>query len=139
MAIGIALDARYSVLAGLLPDGEDIRVVKLLARLGFTLWDDVLDLRDSKNNRRIISGLADFQEHLGGELTITLLEAIGRGVEIHAMDHALIEQSIRWLKTQARRQAAGDHSAQSSSRRGPSSSARSAYHGADVRTSWHLE
>src|SRR6185436_19510605 len=100
VAIGVALDARYSVLAGLLPEGEEMRVLKLLARLGFTLWDDALDLRDAKKRRRVIAGLADFQEHLGGELTVTLLEGIGRGVEVHVMDHALIEQSIRWLKAQ---------------------------------------
>ena len=74
VAIGVALDARYSVLAGLLPEGEELRVLQLLARLGFTLWDDALDLRDEKKRRRVIAGLADFQEHLGGELTITLLE-----------------------------------------------------------------
>jgi 3-dehydroquinate synthase len=116
VAIGIALDARYSVLAGLLPEGEDVRVLRLLARLGFTLWDDVLDLRDGHSQRRVIGGLADFQEHLGGEVTVTLLEGVGRGIEVHVMDHALIEQSIRWLKTQAKRLAAGEHAAQSSSR-----------------------
>jgi 3-dehydroquinate synthase len=103
VAIGVALDARYSVLAGMLPDGDDLRVLRLLARLGFTLWDDALDLKDEKNRRRVIGGLADFQEHLGGELTITLLAGIGRGVEVHVMDHALIEQSIRWLKAQSRK------------------------------------
>src|SRR4029453_13350354 len=40
VAIGIALDSRYSVLAGLLPEGEDTRIVRLLQALGFTLWDD---------------------------------------------------------------------------------------------------
>jgi 3-dehydroquinate synthase len=91
-------------------------VLQLLARLGFTLWDDALDLKDEKNRRRVIGGLADFQEHLGGELTITLLAGIGRGVEVHVMDHALIEQSIRWLKTQSRQLSAGAHAARSSSR-----------------------
>ncbi len=103
VAIGIALDARYSVLSGLLGEGEDMRVFRLLTRLGFTLWDDALDLRDGARRRRVIAGLADFQEHLGGELTITLLAGIGRGVEVHVMDHALIEQSMRWLKAQAKR------------------------------------
>jgi 3-dehydroquinate synthase len=116
VAIGIALDARYSVLSGLLEEGEDLRVLRLLARLGFTLWDDALDLKDEKGRRRVISGLADFQEHLGGELTITLLEGIGRGFEVHVMDHALIEQSIRWLKMQSRQLATGGHAARSSSR-----------------------
>ena len=116
VAIGIALDARYSVLAGLLEEGEDVRVLRLLARLGFTLWDSALDLKDERNRRRVIGGLADFQEHLGGELTITLLEAIGRGVEVHVMDHGLIEQSIRWLKAQSRQLSAGGHAARPSSR-----------------------
>src|SRR5919199_309279 len=98
VAIGIALDARYSVLAGHLPEGEDARVVRLLEALGFVLWDDALDLKDERGRRRVIAGLADFQEHLGGELTVTLIQAIGRGVEVHAMDEQLIEQSIRWLK-----------------------------------------
>jgi 3-dehydroquinate synthase len=103
VAIGVALDARYSVLAGRLPEGDDERVLRVLARLGFTLWDAALDLRDEHGRRRVIAGLRDFQEHLGGELTVTLIEAIGRGVEVHVMDELLIEQSIRWLKTQVAR------------------------------------
>jgi 3-dehydroquinate synthase len=102
VAIGVALDAHYSVLAGMLAEGEDIRICRLLNRLGFRLWDDALDLRDERGRRRVIAGLAEFQEHLGGELTITLLEAIGRGVEVHVMDGGRIEQSIRWLKAQVR-------------------------------------
>src|SRR6185503_2095369 len=38
VAIGVALDARYSVVAGLLPPGEDVRVCRLLRGLGFALW-----------------------------------------------------------------------------------------------------
>ena len=98
VAIGIALDSRYSVLAGLLREGEDLRVVRLLQTLGFTLWNDALDLRDGSGRRRIIAGISDFQEHLGGELTVTLLSAIGCGVEVHAMDEELIERAIEWLK-----------------------------------------
>jgi 3-dehydroquinate synthase len=116
VAIGIALDARYSVLSGLLEDGADLRVLRLLARLGFTLWDDALDLRDEKKRRRVISGLADFQEHLGGELTVTLLAGLGRGIEVHVMDHALIEQAIRWLKAESKQLSAGGHAARSSPR-----------------------
>lgn len=99
VAIGVALDARYSVLARLLREGDDARIGRLLRKLGFRLWDETLELRDAGGRRRVLAGLADFQEHLGGELTITLLEEIGRGVEVHDMDEALIEQAIRWLRT----------------------------------------
>jgi 3-dehydroquinate synthase len=45
--------------------------------------------------------LADFQEHLGGELTITLLADIGRGVEMHEMNVERISRCIDWLQQQA--------------------------------------
>jgi 3-dehydroquinate synthase len=103
VAIGTALDARYSVLAGLLGEGEDVRIVRLLEALGFRLWDDALDLRDERGRRRVMAGLADFQEHLGGELTVTLLAEVGRGVEVHHMNETLVERAIRWLRTRAER------------------------------------
>jgi 3-dehydroquinate synthase len=101
VAIGIALDARYSVLSQLLPEGDDERVARLLGKLGFRIWDDALELRDETGRRRVLAGLAEFQEHLGGELTVTLLAAIGRGVEVHEMDASIVERSIQWLKKQA--------------------------------------
>ena len=42
--------------------------------------------------------LREFREHLGGELTITLLENIGQGVEVHEMDEERILGAITWLK-----------------------------------------
>ena len=101
VAIGIALDARYSVLSRLLPEGDDERVAGLLGKLGFRLWDDALELRDETGRRRVLAGLAEFQEHLGGELTVTLLAGIGRGVEVHEMDGSIVERSIQWLKERA--------------------------------------
>lgn len=102
VAIGLALDARYSVLAGLLAAGEELRVYRLLARLGFCLWHEQLAARDAAGRLLLLDGLREFREHLGGELTITLLAALGSGVEVHAMDEALVEAAIRWLAEQAR-------------------------------------
>jgi 3-dehydroquinate synthase len=101
VAIGIALDTRYSVMAGLLPEGEDERVIRVLERLGFTLWHDALRQKNKKGQLSLMQGLADFQEHLGGELTITLLADIGRGVEVHEMNAERINHSIDWLQQQA--------------------------------------
>jgi len=75
-----------------------VRVAKVMNRLGFTLWNDALNFRDNRRRRRVLEGLAEFQEHLGGELTVTLLAATGRGVEVHEIDANLVEQSIRWLR-----------------------------------------
>lgn len=97
VAIGVALDTRYSVLAGLLPAGEDERVHALLTRLGFALWSDALAIRGIDGQLTVLRGLREFQEHLGGELTVTLIEAVGRGVEVNRMDHGLVEDAIGWL------------------------------------------
>jgi 3-dehydroquinate synthase len=97
VAIGVALDTRYAVLAGLLPVGEDDRVRRLLATLGFTLWCDALALRDPDGQLAILRGLKEFQEHLGGELTVTLIDAVGHGIEVNRMNHRLIEEAIGWL------------------------------------------
>ena len=97
VAIGVALDTRYAVLAGLLPAGEDERVRRLLEKLGFALWCDALALRDDAGQLAVLRGLKEFQEHLGGELTVTLIDAVGHGVEVNRMDHALIEAAIGWL------------------------------------------
>jgi 3-dehydroquinate synthase len=101
VAIGIALDSRYSVLAGLLPEGDDIRIACLLETLGFRLWHSALDTRDSDGERSVLQGLREFQEHLGGELTVTLLTAIGTGHEVHEMDAGLIGRAIDWLRERA--------------------------------------
>jgi 3-dehydroquinate synthase len=98
VAIGIALDTRYSVLSGLLTPGLEDRVAALLELLGFRLWHPVLDARASDGSNPLLEGLREFREHLGGELTITLLEDIGKGFEVHEMDEARVAQSIAWLK-----------------------------------------
>jgi 3-dehydroquinate synthase len=97
VAIGIALDARYSVLAGLLTPGEGDRIRRLLVALGFDLGSEALRRREPSGRLSILKGLRDFQEHLGGELTVTLLSGIGTGVDVHAVDEALVEEAVGWL------------------------------------------
>lgn len=103
VAIGIALDTRYSELVGLLAPGHARRVADLLDRLGFVLWHPALDRRDADGRRSIVRGLKDFQEHLGGELTVTLLAEIGRGVEVHTIDEELMVRALGWLHEYGRR------------------------------------
>ena len=89
VAIGMALDARYSVLAGLLEPGAEERICALLEFLGFRLWHPALESTRPHGELALIGGLREFQEHLGGELTVTLLEDIGRGVEVHEIAGSL--------------------------------------------------
>ncbi len=98
VAIGIALDTRYSVLAGLLAPGVEDRVAALLELLGFRLWHPALEARASDGGYPLLEGLREFREHLGGDLTITLLAEIGHGIEVHEMDEGRVLESIAWLK-----------------------------------------
>jgi 3-dehydroquinate synthase len=97
VAIGIALDVIYSRNAGLLDEKSAGRILKLLAQLGFDLFADELLSAGSDGKLRILAGLDEFREHLGGELTITLLKKIGRGVEIHEMNSQKIIETIHEL------------------------------------------
>lgn len=99
VAIGMALDTRYSVLVGLLQPGLEDRVAALLELLGFDLWHPVLEARASDGSHPLLRGLSEFREHLGGDLTITLLEGIGRGIEVHEMDEERVREAIGWLKS----------------------------------------
>jgi 3-dehydroquinate synthase len=45
--------------------------------------------------------LEEFREHLGGELTVTLLREIGSGFEVHEMDLSLVRSSIEELRALA--------------------------------------
>ncbi|MDP1902495.1 MAG: 3-dehydroquinate synthase [Rubrivivax sp.] len=100
VAIGLALDARYSVQVGMLPAGGEDRVHALLKRLGFELWHPALESRDAEGQWQLLRGLKEFREHLGGELTITLLRDIGVGEEVHEMDADEIRRALVWLRQQ---------------------------------------
>ena len=98
VAIGIALDVVYSRLAGLLKTRTCERILNLLERLGFKLYADELLDAGAKGKFRILDGLEEFREHLGGRLTITLLKEIGRAVEVHEMDRKKIVAAIHELR-----------------------------------------
>jgi 3-dehydroquinate synthase len=83
VAIGMALDVIYSRNIGLLDAVSADRVLALLRRLGFGLFANELLHLDSQQQPVVLKGLEDFREHLGGQLTLTFLKAIGQGVEVH--------------------------------------------------------
>lgn len=98
VAIGIALDVVYSRLTDLLEEKSCQRILNLLERLGFKLYADELQDTDANGNFRILEGLEEFREHLGGRLTITLLKEIGCGVEVHEMQAKKILSAIYKLR-----------------------------------------
>jgi 3-dehydroquinate synthase len=101
VAIGIVLDSRYAFEAGLLAEADAARIHRLVGRLGLPRWHDALAIRGGGGRLAVLDGLDEFREHLGGELTITLLRGVGRAIEVHEMDAALIEKAIVWMRSAA--------------------------------------
>jgi 3-dehydroquinate synthase len=100
VAIGMALDMRYAALMGLCSHEDAARVCTVLKRLGFSLWDAALAARAADGVLEVLSGLADFREHLGGELTVPLLTTIGRTLDVHEIDTRIVARSIAELGPQ---------------------------------------
>src|SRR5262249_6112708 len=83
VAIGIALDVIYARRMGFLEASSAERILKLIEELGFELHANGLHHVDAEGSLLVLRGLEEFREHLGGQLTITLLRAIGQGFEVH--------------------------------------------------------
>ncbi len=96
VAMGMALDTVYSNLSGHLTSAENRRILDLLIKLGFELSHPIMQI--SSSNSAILSGLEEFREHLGGELTIMLLNGIGKGLEVHKIDNEILIQASGYLK-----------------------------------------
>ena len=97
VAVGVALDTVYSWKLGLLSQQQAEQVVQLLMTLKMPIWHEGLEIRDSHNKRRVFAGIEEFREHLGGELTVMMLEDLGKGKDVHELDTVLLEWSMDWL------------------------------------------
>jgi len=98
VAIGVALDVIYSRRMGWLDARSAERVLSLLEQLGFELFASELTLADSQGNLVVLNGLEEFREHLGGQLTVTMLRSIGDGFEVHEMNVPRVVESIHELR-----------------------------------------
>ncbi len=60
--------------------------------------DIALGVSVDGNDPAVLAGLEEFREHLGGRLTIMLLERIGSGFEVHDMDEAVLLEASDLLR-----------------------------------------
>jgi 3-dehydroquinate synthase len=102
VAIGLALDCLYSTKTGILDKTECDRILSTLESLGFELFHEQLLGQDAASvNPNLLEGLNEFQEHLGGQLTIMLINKIGSGIETHDMNPEIINECVMDLKSRA--------------------------------------
>ncbi len=98
VAIGIALDMIYARRMDYIDAESTERVLRLLETLGYALYANELLHEDSEGNLMVLDGLEEFREHLGGQLTITLLKEIGTGFEVHEVSLPKVIKAIYELK-----------------------------------------
>jgi 3-dehydroquinate synthase len=99
VGVGVALDTLYSARAGLLKFSIAEQVLQVLDGLGISIYHPALDWVDDSGRRRVLDGLDEFREHLGGELTVLLLSDVGEGVDVHQIDEVMLGECINELRT----------------------------------------
>ncbi|MEM1441417.1 MAG: 3-dehydroquinate synthase [Verrucomicrobiota bacterium] len=112
VAIGMALDLLYSVEIGLLKSDIAEEILNLISTVGFDLWSEYLE-QEERGRPVVLAGLEEFREHLGGELTITLIPEIGEKLEVHEMDEKAILTAMddlrsRWIAKKSALPVAGE-------------------------------
>lgn len=98
VAIGIAVDLVYSRMIGIIDAETCERVLRLIERIGFATYSAHLMDNGRSGEPAILEGLEEFREHLGGELTVTLVPKIGEKIEVHEMNRVKILNALVELK-----------------------------------------
>lgn len=96
VAIGIALDTLHAVEHGDLGRPAIETILGTLERLGFSLWTPELAQTDT-----LLAGISEFREHLGGELTVTMLRDVGKPFDAHVIEPQLIREGVKILQRRA--------------------------------------
>lgn len=101
VAIGIAVDSVYSNLIGILPNDDLDRILELIKKCGFDLYVPELEqnMHQPDLKESVLYGLEEFREHLGGELTIMLIDSIGHGLNVHKFDTSYFSHIVEFLKS----------------------------------------
>ncbi len=98
VSVGIALDTVYSWKTNRISEKDAHRVLDILDNLGLPLYHAAYELRGEDGRRKVIAGLEEFREHLGGQLTVLLLKGLGEGEDVHELDEALLDECILYNK-----------------------------------------
>jgi 3-dehydroquinate synthase len=95
VAIGVAVDTVYSHLQLGLARSVAEKTLDILQALQLPIWDSAL------NEAVIFDGLEEFRQHLGGELTITLVNQVGHPVNVHSIDRGAMREAMSIVAARA--------------------------------------
>ncbi len=94
VAKGIALDVTYALLLDLISTEEWHQILEVMQQIGFDLRIPVKTVDETNT---LLNGLQEFQEHLGGELCITLINGIGVKHDVNVIDVTKMKAAIEQL------------------------------------------
>lgn len=99
VAIGIALDVTYAYLAGFLNEKIWHAILNLLQQFQLPIYHPALthNMDEPQDKNSIFQGLQEFREHLGGELTLMMLQDIGRSFNLHTVNYLYYQNAIGLL------------------------------------------
>ena len=90
-----------------LPSADAERVLRCLTDLGLPL--DVTAVHDKSV---LFGGMEEFRQHLGGRLTLTMLNAVGSPFDVHEVNlevmAAAIERVVDYARNQRQNAVAGE-------------------------------
>jgi 3-dehydroquinate synthase len=101
VAVGMALDICCAALMEMIPMALADDILETMRNCGLVLWHDDLLQRDGSQRLRLLRGLEEFREHLGGRLTLAMPAGIGSFVDVHALPDPVVEQALRMLQKNA--------------------------------------
>ena len=93
VAIGIAIDTTYANFMGWLCDADHQRILECLRGIGLGLYHRVMQQANT-----LLGGLDEFQEHLGGKLTVPSISRIGETFDIFEIDTNKMMAAISYLE-----------------------------------------
>ena len=94
VSIGIALDLFCAETLGLISNQEVIQVVTAMQKATLPIWSDLLE-----QESELMQGLQEFQEHIGGDLTLTMPNGLGKTIEIHELTAKTVNSALTKLKS----------------------------------------
>jgi 3-dehydroquinate synthase len=96
VAIGLMIDTFYSVQEKLIDKDVLMQLKDSFQTLKLPIWSDMLKLKEN-GKLKLLDGIEDFREHLGGELHITLPNGLGHKIEVSSINHNHIIKAIDFL------------------------------------------
>lgn len=96
VAIGMAIDLVYTYLIDFIDLKTLKSILKVIENVGFNLD---FPIKTEKELQQLLGGIEEFREHLGGQLTITLISEIGSKKDVHTIDMNKMQKAIKLLPT----------------------------------------